>query len=309
MKRKYLILFVLLIPITVSALSFNDDLYFGLQENKDVTRLQEFLTERGFYNGPITGNFISLTSTAAKKFQSSFSITPISGYFGPKSKVVANKLFAERDVLNISTTTNNEVAKFVNPQGDDGNLISLLTEQIRILQQQLETLRQQQIVLQQQSQTLQQIQQQTLVQSPIPTTQPQISMKSLTIISPMSNKGLGREYESYDWDTLHSVNIPDSERPAGFVFPNEKNYIYIGAVVRDDGGNSVRDKVCQIFATDETQNKTINATGDVTKITHADGSRERVSFYSFNYEFKTSGIHTIRFECDGMVQSVELNVE
>jgi len=70
-KRIYLILIVsgFLIPLFLFAQSFETDLYFGLRNNADVSRLQQFLTLQGFYSGPITGNFLTLTREAVKKFQ------------------------------------------------------------------------------------------------------------------------------------------------------------------------------------------------------------------------------------------------
>lgn len=71
--------------------SFNRDLYFGMRNNSDVTDLQELLTDQGYYAGPITGNFGLLTLSAVKKFQSAHGISP-TGYFGPRSRAVANEI-------------------------------------------------------------------------------------------------------------------------------------------------------------------------------------------------------------------------
>ncbi len=71
---------------------FERDLYFGLRGDSDVSRLQEFLTDKGYYSGPVTGNFFSLTREAVIKFQRDKSIAPTEGYFGPKSRLVANVL-------------------------------------------------------------------------------------------------------------------------------------------------------------------------------------------------------------------------
>lgn len=73
---------------------FNRNLYFGLRKDSDVTDLQEFLTDQGYYAGPITGNYFLLTVQAVKKFQSVNGINP-TGYFGFLSRAVANKIVQE----------------------------------------------------------------------------------------------------------------------------------------------------------------------------------------------------------------------
>lgn len=73
---------------------FEKDLYFGIKNDPEVTRLQQFLTEQSFYNGPVTGNFFSLTLNAVKKFQENSGISPVKGYFGSKSREVANRILS-----------------------------------------------------------------------------------------------------------------------------------------------------------------------------------------------------------------------
>ncbi len=74
--------------------SFDRDLYFGLRNDSEVTKLQEFLTGRGIYSGPITGGFFSLTREAVKDFQKKEGIEPAAGYFGPLTRARANTLLA-----------------------------------------------------------------------------------------------------------------------------------------------------------------------------------------------------------------------
>lgn len=76
-----------------AAISFDHDLYMGLRNDPDVSNLQEFLTDQGFYNQTISGNFFILTRNAVKKFQQAHDLKP-TGYFGPLSRAVANKILA-----------------------------------------------------------------------------------------------------------------------------------------------------------------------------------------------------------------------
>jgi len=78
-------------PFMVSAATFDHDLYFGMSNN-EVTMLQTFLHDKGFYNGPVTGGFFSLTKQAVITFQEREGIVPALGYFGPKSRARANVL-------------------------------------------------------------------------------------------------------------------------------------------------------------------------------------------------------------------------
>lgn len=73
--------------------SFDRNLYLGLRNDPDVSNLQEFLADQGFYNNIISGNFFILTRNAVKKFQSSHGIKP-SGYFGSLTRAVANKILS-----------------------------------------------------------------------------------------------------------------------------------------------------------------------------------------------------------------------
>ncbi len=96
MRRIALILLSSLIfPAAVLAGGFERDLYFGLRNDPDVSRLQEFLKERAIYDGPVTGNFLSRTLEGVKRFQEKEGIRPAAGFFGPKTRARANELFVE----------------------------------------------------------------------------------------------------------------------------------------------------------------------------------------------------------------------
>lgn len=83
------------LPFSASAASFNTDLQYG-STGTQVTQLQEFLTDQGVYSGPITGNFFSLTLAGVKAFQRGESVQPVSGYFGPITRGVANDILSKQ---------------------------------------------------------------------------------------------------------------------------------------------------------------------------------------------------------------------
>ena len=82
---------------------FERDLYFGLKNDADVERLQEFLKDLGpeiYPEGLITGNYLNLTKAAVIRFQEKYFeeiLQPLglregTGYFGPASRALANKM-------------------------------------------------------------------------------------------------------------------------------------------------------------------------------------------------------------------------
>ena len=127
--------FVLLFSVFIvkAETLFTKDLYFDIQDDSEVIKLQEFLTNRGFYSGPITGNFFSLTLEAVKKFQQNYGITPVAGYFGAKTRGKANEIISSQ--AGAGSTVNLLQAQ-----------IEALLQQVSLLQQQLQALQQNPIV-------------------------------------------------------------------------------------------------------------------------------------------------------------------
>ncbi len=104
---------------------FMEDLYFGIKNNSDVIKLQNFLTSQKIYSGPITGNFLSLTLEGVKKFQENHNIIPIAGYFGPVTRKKANEIISSQAMPNPIQTQ-----------------ITALLQQIELLQKQIQLLAQ-----------------------------------------------------------------------------------------------------------------------------------------------------------------------
>ena len=74
-----------------TAQSFTSNLYYGLKNNAEVKRLQEFLISKSYLNtGLNTGSYLSLTMDAVKTYQTAKGITPVSGYFGPKTRAAVS---------------------------------------------------------------------------------------------------------------------------------------------------------------------------------------------------------------------------
>ncbi len=90
------VLFLSFYSLTAAqTVQFNNDLYWNMAPvNEEVKLLQQFLTDQGFYTGPITGKYLSQTYEAVVKFQTAYSIVPASGYFGQSSRAVANGIIS-----------------------------------------------------------------------------------------------------------------------------------------------------------------------------------------------------------------------
>lgn len=117
--------------------------------------------------------------------------------------------------------------------------------------------------------------------------EPKIMEYTIDIISPVSIKGLGREYYA-------NKNVKD-----------EMNYIYIGAVLKDSDGNVINNVEMKVTATDGSQNKNINGTGTIAN-TYVNGQKIPVYCYPYTYEFRTAGDHQITFSANGVSKTVEI---
>lgn len=102
--KKFIIGFLLLgTPTLCFAQGFDVDVYYGMQ-GPAVQEVQEFLGAHGYFSGPYTGNFYSLTLAAVKRFQAAQGIRT-TGYFGPLSRAAAQKLVASEFALDETSTT------------------------------------------------------------------------------------------------------------------------------------------------------------------------------------------------------------
>jgi peptidoglycan hydrolase-like protein with peptidoglycan-binding domain len=73
---------------TTAKYDFTEFLTIGSQ-NAQVTDLQKQLTADGFYSGPITGYFGTLTEVAVGKFQAAHGLAA-KGYVGPGTRTALN---------------------------------------------------------------------------------------------------------------------------------------------------------------------------------------------------------------------------
>lgn len=108
-----------LISSTFAADLFEKDIKYGVTKNDDIKQLQDFLYNEGFYKGPITGNFFSLTKNALKKYQLANKITPANGLLNSATREKLNSTLlaqenASEEVLggdDVSYTADDEAAR------------------------------------------------------------------------------------------------------------------------------------------------------------------------------------------------------
>ena len=80
-------------PGSSSCQQFSSDLYYGINSAEKVKCLQEFLKSKGesiYPEGIVSGNYLSLTTLAVKRYQALKGIIQ-TGYFGPLTRTAANK--------------------------------------------------------------------------------------------------------------------------------------------------------------------------------------------------------------------------
>lgn len=211
--KKIIIFLSLLVALPCGA-SFDKNLYYGMTGDSDVMALQELLTDQGVYFGPITGNFYSLTLSAVKKFQTNNLITPVSGYFGPKTRLIANSLLS-----NITDESGTTFVPATTTQSTNSDVVAKLNEQIQLLMAQLVEIQKQQTLIAQQSQTLAEIKENTtpIVYTP-ESVRPEVRKKTTfkPITCSINSHGTYCSIEVYYWENdirvnSNSVTITDDE--------------------------------------------------------------------------------------------------
>ncbi|MFZ1074905.1 MAG: peptidoglycan-binding protein, partial [Minisyncoccia bacterium] len=85
---------ILFVPL-ISFASFSSDLHYG-SSGQDVSALQQFLSDQGYFSGSITGNFYQRTRDALSHFQRDHGISPDTGYFGPVTRAAVNNWHSHR---------------------------------------------------------------------------------------------------------------------------------------------------------------------------------------------------------------------
>lgn len=79
----------------------------------------------------------------------------------------------------------------------------------------------------------------------------------------------------------------------------DNSHINLGAILLNPSGKAVNDATMTVITDDDSQNETIDGTGNAY-------GRPAVAYYPFSYVFKTVGSHTITFSAMGATNSITL---
>jgi peptidoglycan hydrolase-like protein with peptidoglycan-binding domain len=105
LKKVAVMVFIFLaIPSLVfGAVSGFVTLKYGQKNNSEVRELQTFLKSQGLYNGPVTGNFLTLTRASLKNFQKKYGLKQS----GLLDESTLKKITEIQNLQNNSQSTNN----------------------------------------------------------------------------------------------------------------------------------------------------------------------------------------------------------
>src|ERR1700743_1461026 len=90
---------------TASAATFSSEFGVGTQD-QDVTNLQTWLSSNGYYSGPVTGYYGSLTQAAVERFQRAEGISA-TGYVGPLTLAALNTVSGNGSLTGTVSAGNN----------------------------------------------------------------------------------------------------------------------------------------------------------------------------------------------------------
>ncbi len=279
--KKFIILISLLLALPVNA-SFDHNLYYGMQNNSDVTELQEFLTVEKLYSGPITGSYYSLTLQGVKSFQEREGITPLSGYFGPKTRNAANLILSE-----VIGEEGEEIVATTTVQSTINDLLLSLQGQVSVLMQQLEELKSMKKIQQTQSEDLGTIKQNT-TPPPAPVVIVPEVKKEITV-------DIGQRKISKDGNVSYEL----------FIFYLEDGVKKAGTEIvisSDDNGKFITERLLseelgyQSYVVDKT----------ATQITRSMGYRDNKPLAIFTYVPNATGTRALTISANGYSKTIEI---
>jgi len=112
------IIFLLFLLFTISLFlpngkvfaTIDQTLYYGLKQNNEVRKLQQFLIDKGFLTGSPTGNFFTLTLNAVKKYQASKKIITTGRVAFLTRRAINEDLSSGKNTNTTTATTNTTTA-------------------------------------------------------------------------------------------------------------------------------------------------------------------------------------------------------
>ena len=124
-------------------------------------------------------------------------------------------------------------------------------------------------------------------------------MIKLKIFNPIIGKGV---YGGRDYVAMQGEEHNDKDT----------DYVELGCIVRDENGKNLHDLTVEVTCTDDTQDKTLVTTGNVTNVYVGEGreaTKESVYYYAIHYKLKFTGVHSVTFTCQGASKKKTFNVK
>lgn len=153
------------------------------------------------------------------------------------------------------------------------------------------------------------------VSEPTPVSVPQPTTTLVPVTPPVSFARIefvNRYLNRLPTDKTYSVLPSDCKLEEGVMNSfscayDSTNTVELRAVVYKDDGSVDRTALVSVTATDSTQNKQLNGTGNMVTFYTKDGQRHDEYGYVFNYGFTSAGPHTITFSAaSGLSTSMTL---
>lgn len=276
MKKITLGVFALAILPQFAFASFDTNLRYG-STGSSVSELQEFLTDQGVYNGPVTGSFYSLTLRAVKKFQTNHAITPVSGFWGPLTRTTAQAILDDQlKNSNLESSTTNSAPQAPTPSAQSQTIPTPAAPQTTPVPQYVPP----------------------VTIAPTPVSQARIDVVNYSTDLTRQYTAMPTGCKLIIGSNYNDVDCSPSSYPTN-------GDVTLKAILYNDDGSVNQSAVMQITATDSRQNKTFNGTGNIVTF-YKDAQKQQVYGYVFGYHFLAPGEHIITFSAQGLSKSVTI---
>ena len=113
-------------------MSFDQDLRYGLMRSQQVKDLQTFLTDEGYYSGPISGNFLSMTRKSLNNFQKDNGLKVVSKLDKSTREVINQLLLAKETHSSLNISENSNTQQLVTLYDSQGNSVQFVQEQVQM---------------------------------------------------------------------------------------------------------------------------------------------------------------------------------
>lgn len=282
--KKIIYLFLFLIPVASFA-TIDVNLKYG-SRGPEVNELQEFLIDRGFLSGSITGNFFTLTKKAVINYQASIGL-PATGFVGPVTRAELNK--------ELSIDTQSEIIETGSTQ------LPIVTDTNAVLKIQLDSLMAQIATLIAQQKTLADTQKSATDE----TNQVLNSIKQNTTPTNHNSNSVVVPIDKSEIviDSTRFLQTNDPQRS-----PNGEWIIVVR--VLNSNGDDEKDTIVKMDAPDDVVNIKEKHIDQMGYVRDAEGNITRTKYSTFfNFAPNSTGDRPITFTSGNLSKTITINVK